>query len=69
MHFINKQQINTKNNQIDNAIVNQLFQFNPNIGKSFEEVCQDILNKRNTDYCGAYELMRHDKLKKECFKG
>ena len=26
------------------------------------------MNKRNTDYCGAYELMKHDKLKKECFK-
>jgi hypothetical protein len=21
------------------------------------------------DYCGAYELMKHDKLKKECFEG
>jgi hypothetical protein len=41
---------------------------NFNIGKSFDEVCQDILNKRNTDYCGAYELIKHDKLKKECFK-
>ena len=41
---------------------------NLNINKTFEEVCQDILNKRNTDYCGAYELMKHDKLKNECFK-
>lgn len=31
-------------------------------------MCQDILNKRNTDYCGAYELIKHDKLKKECFQ-
>ena len=31
-------------------------------------MCQDILNKRNTDYCGAYELMKHDKLKNECFQ-
>jgi len=41
---------------------------NLNISKSFEEVCQDIMNKRNTDYCGAYELIKHDKLKNECFK-
>lgn len=41
---------------------------NLNINKSFDEVSQDILNKRNTDYCGAYELMKHDKLKNECFK-
>ena len=39
-----------------------------NINKSFDDVCQDILNKKNTDYCGAYELMKHDKLKSECFK-
>jgi hypothetical protein len=45
-----------------------LFKLNLNITKSFDEVCKDILNKRNTDYCGAYELMRHDKLKNECFK-
>lgn len=36
--------------------------------KNFDDVCQDILNKKNTDYCGAYELMKHDKLKSECFK-
>lgn len=24
--------------------------------------------KRNNDYCGAYELIKHDKLKNECFK-
>ena len=68
LHFINKLQINNKNAQIDTTIVNELFRYNPNIGKSFDEVCQDILNKRNTDYCGAYELIKHDKLKKECFK-
>ena len=45
-----------------------MFTFNLNITKTFDEVCQDILNKRNTDYCGAYELMKHDKLKSECFK-
>ena len=26
------------------------------------------MNKRNTDYCGAYELIKHDKLKKEYFQ-
>ena len=46
----------------------ELFKMNMNINKSIEEVCHDIMNKRNTDYCGAYELMKHDKLKSECFK-
>jgi carbon catabolite-derepressing protein kinase len=68
LQYISKQQMNTKNNQVDKEIVQQLFKLNLNIQKSFEEVCQDILNKRNTEYCGAYELMKHDKLKNECFK-
>ena len=52
---------------VDKKIVHDLFSLNLNITKSFDEVCQDILNKRNTDYCGAYELIKHDKLKKEYF--
>ena len=68
LHFISKLQLNNKNAQIDTEIVQALFTFNLNITKTFDEVCQDILNKRNTDYCGAYELMKHDKLKSECFK-
>lgn len=68
LHFISKQQMNNKSSQIDKQLVQELFKLNLNITKSFDEVCQDILNKRNTDYCGAYELMKHDKIKKECFK-
>jgi hypothetical protein len=60
--------MNNKSNQIDRQIVKELFTFNLNITKDFDEVCQDILNKRNTDYCGAYELIKHDKIKNECFK-
>lgn len=45
-----------------------MFNLNLNIQKSFDEVCRDIENKRNNDYCGAYELIKHDKLKNECFK-
>lgn len=60
--------MNNKNAQIDTQIAQELFTLNLNITKTFDEVCQDILNKRNTDYCGAYELMKHDKLKSECFK-
>jgi len=67
LHFITKNQINNKNAQIDQQIVQELFSLNLNITKTFDEVCQDILNKRNTDYCGAYELMKHDKLKNDCF--
>ena len=52
---------------VDKKIVQELFKLNLNITKSFDEVCQDILNKRNTDYCGAYELIKHDKLKREYF--
>ena len=51
--------------QIDFEIVKELFDLNFNISKSFEEVCQEILNKRNFDYCGAYELMKHDKMKRD----
>lgn len=29
---------------------------------------KEILDKKNVDYCGAYELMKHDKLKQECFE-
>jgi hypothetical protein len=32
-----------------------------------QEVIKDIADKKNVDYCGAYELMKHDKLKQECF--
>ena len=53
---------------VDKKIVQELFKLNLNITKSFDDVCQDILNKRNTDYCGAYELIKHDKLKKEYFQ-
>lgn len=60
--------MNNKSSQVDKQIVQELFNLNLNITKSFEEVCQDILNKRNTDYCGAYELIKHDKIKNECFK-
>lgn len=38
-----------------------------NIKKTPAEVSKDILSKRNCDYCGAYELMKHDKMKKQCF--
>lgn len=60
--------MNSKNNQIDKSIVKELFNLNLNIQKSFDDVCLDIENKRNNDYCGAYELIKHDKLKNECFK-
>ena len=48
--------------------------FNPvqidrRITKSFEEVCQDILDRKTVEYVGAYELMKHDKMKMQCFAG
>lgn len=42
-------------------------QIDRRINKSFEEVCQDIADKKSVEYVGAYELMKHDKMKKQCF--
>ena len=39
------------------------------ISKTFEEVCRDIEEKKSVDHVGAYELMKHDKMKKQCFTG
>ena len=30
-------------------------------------MCKDIADKKAIDYVGSYELIKHDKLKKECF--
>jgi hypothetical protein len=30
-------------------------------------VCKDIYEKKAVDYVGAYELLKHDKLKREIF--
>ena len=30
-------------------------------------MCKDIADKRAIDYVGSYELIKHDKLKRECF--
>jgi hypothetical protein len=35
--------------------------------KSIDQVCKDILEKKAIDYVGAYELIKHNKMKKECF--
>ena len=37
-------------------------------GKTFDEVVTAIKKKKNTEYCGIYELMYHDTIKKDCFK-
>ncbi len=37
-------------------------------GRSEEEVVKTIKDKKNTDFCGVYELLYHDNLKQECFK-
>jgi hypothetical protein len=33
-----------------------------------EEVIKAIKEKRNTDFCGIYELYYHDKMKRMCFE-
>lgn len=42
-------------------------QMDRRITKTFEEVCQDIQEKKSVDHVGAYELMKHDKMKQDCF--
>jgi len=37
-------------------------------GKSKDEVIAAIKEKKNTDFCGVYELFYHDKLKKNCMR-
>lgn len=39
LQYISKQQMNSKNNQIDRQIVQELFKLNLNIQKTFDEVC------------------------------
>ena len=36
--------------------------------KTIDEVIKDIADKKTADYVGSYELMKHDKLKRECFE-
>ena len=44
-----------------------MLQLNINVqGKSYDEVVQAIREKKNTDFCGIYELFNHDKVKKLC---
>lgn len=33
-----------------------------------DEVIKAIKEKKNTDFCGIYELLNHDKLKTKCFE-
>jgi len=46
-----------------------LVQIDRRITKTFDEVCQDILDRKSVEYVGAYELMKHDKMKMQCFAG
>ena len=39
------------------------------INKTFQDVCKDILEKKSVEHVGAYELMKHDKMKRQCFTG
>lgn len=49
------------------VIYESFVQLNLNLqGKSEEDIIKAIKEKKNTDFCGIYELYYHDKLKKEC---
>jgi hypothetical protein len=53
--------------EVDYDIVKKLFTLNINlVGRSEEEIIKAIKEKKNTDFCGIYELLYHDKMKKDC---
>jgi hypothetical protein len=55
--------------EVDEEIVQKIMSYpNLNINKSVEDVRKAISEKRNIDFCGIYELLYHDKLKKKCFE-
>jgi hypothetical protein len=64
--------------QVDTDIVKKLFevsisvfnflQVDKKLIRTFDEVCKDVADKKSVDYVGSYELMKHDKLKRECFE-
>lgn len=56
-------------NVIDKDLVLHLMNIDRRITKTFDEVCQDILDRKSVEYVGAYELMKHDKMKMQCFAG
>jgi hypothetical protein len=41
---------------------------NLGLSKPIEEVAKAIQEKKNTEFCGVYELLFHDQLKKQCFQ-
>lgn len=49
-------------------ILNKVLLYTNKINKPVEDVIKSIKEKRNTDYCGIYELYYHEKLKKLCFE-
>lgn len=38
------------------------------ITKTFDQVCQDILDRKNYEHVGAYELLKHEQMKRQCFE-
>lgn len=53
---------------VDTEIVRMLFEVDSKLTKTFDEVAKDVADKKSIDYVGSYELMKHDKLKRECFE-
>ncbi|CDW76900.1 snf1-related protein kinase catalytic subunit alpha kin10 [Stylonychia lemnae] len=68
-YLLNISQISQNPQPVDEEIVKKLFTLNLNLqGRNYQDVLQSIQEKKNTDYCGVYELFYHDKIKKECFQ-
>eukprot|EP00347_Sterkiella_histriomuscorum_P016119 403354418 len=66
-YLSNISQIAQNPQPVDEEIVKKIFTLNLNLqGKPYNEIVRCIQEKRNTDFCGIYELYYHDKIKREC---
>jgi len=52
--------------QIDMEVVDKLYDIDRRLlSKPKELVCRDIIEKKFHDYVGTYELIKHNKMKRE----
>lgn len=50
-------------------IVNQLYKIDRRLTKPIDEVVKQIAEKKFADFVGAYELIKHNKMRKELQEG
>lgn len=57
-----------KNEDIDQEIVDKLFELNLNLHKdNREQIINFIKDRKNIDFCVIYEFLHHQKLLETCF--